>query len=382
MCCNNRYYKIIMEHSVLDKYISCDIAKIIGDYYNVIENKDIIANNNSFYKFIKNEHRYEMLECYANNDNLDMFINICEKHDVTRDEIFKRNKILHIISIKGYLDILEWINIKYKLTKDIVMSKYVQKNIFYNACNSGNLELLNWLYTTFDISQDDIVNIYDNDLFRMCNMKTFIWLHETFNIPKEFIVKYFYFYDLSELKWLHITYKLTKNDIYEHLQDMFTAAAEDNDFDKLIFLNDAFMNNLYDDIMISAYKEASRYGRLNVLKWLQKTFNIPKKDVMHDCNEAVWFASKNGDIEMLQWMHDTFNFTKKEIVCVANDIFNIAVTNGNLDVLKWLHNIYNFTNDDIYYDCFDYELDAHPDIIEWLRITYNYKYYDSDSETE
>ena len=71
---------------------------------------------------------------------------------------------------------------------------------------------------------------------------------------------------------------------------------------------------------------ASKYGYLNIVKWLHHNTN-------RGCTEyAMDYASRNGHLDVVIWLHQN----RKE-GCSKNAM-NWASMHGHLNIIKWLHN--------------------------------------------
>jgi sugar (pentulose or hexulose) kinase len=104
------------------------------------------------------------------------------------------------------------------------------------ACTYGNLKILQWSHSTFNLSDEDI---REPRLFSLCcfslaarntHFSVLTWLNLTFNVPRKDALNAFYwivvghrythfFYgkektSLDLVKWLHSVFNFTEKEIY------------------------------------------------------------------------------------------------------------------------------------------------------------------------
>ena len=86
-------------------------------------------------------------------------------------------------------------------------------------------------------------------------------------------------------------------------------------------------------------------GKLEICKWLYKTFKITKEEVSEYCNSPFQYAVCGGKLEVCQWLHETFYITKEEIMSDYNYTFFYACENDHYNIISFLCNTLGITED-------------------------------------
>ena len=86
-------------------------------------------------------------------------------------------------------------------------------------------------------------------------------------------------------------------------------------------------------------------GNIDMLKLLNKTFNITKENVQANYNLAFLFSCANGHLLIAQWLHETFNLTSRDVRFINNRIFISTCLGGYVDVAEWLYSTFQLNLD-------------------------------------
>ncbi|MCA9749741.1 MAG: hypothetical protein KC414_11605, partial [Romboutsia sp.] len=146
-----------------------------------------------------------------------------------------------------------------------------QDKIEYTVSECRNV--FNWMTYSFDF-----INM-NNVLFKIPMLEDFFEAAERG--------------DLIVCKCLHYTFNLTKEDIINRMNIIFTSMTEK--------------------------------GRLDVLKWFHTTYGIARRDIFARVifeNHAVRY----GHLDICKWLYTTFKITKKEATISRNCAFIRAAT--------------------------------------------------------
>ena len=95
------------------------------------------------------------------------------------------------------------------------------------------------------------------------------------------------------------------------------------------------------------FSQACSDGRLEICKWLVRTFNLTAEDVRSDDNSALRWACKKGHLEVFLWLVSTFNLSITDARSRNNFALRMACREGYLKVCKWLVGIFEFTAEDV-----------------------------------
>ena len=172
------------------------------------------------------------------------------------------------------------------------------------------------------------------------------------------------------------------NELAKYHINLFLEAVERGRMDILEIMKPYLTNKMVKEIfMLSA-----RTNHLEVLKWLNKNFNITDEEAKSENNYAFRWAASKGNLEVLKWLKDTFNMTEKDAKTYDNEPFKLAARHGYLEVLKWLKLYFNITKQDAKSDNnFAFREAAkygHLDILKWLKDNYNITEKDTLSDAD
>lgn len=128
---------------------------------------------------------------------------------------------------------------------------------------------------------------------------------------------------LKILKWLHSTFNLTKEEI---LKEMF------------VMPRNGLLNNPSTTHYV-IFKDASESGYLNILEWLYSTFNFTTRDTLFDLSRAYMSAAIFGHLNTLKWLHSNLRLSGGMRELIYEKVFQSAFITGHEEVLKWIHPI-------------------------------------------
>lgn len=210
------------------------------------------------------------------------------------------------------------------------------------------------------------------------------WLHNTYNITKNMIFDdvftdgYSAFYlaincnNLHIIEWMHNTYDVTYNDIIQiDVNSIFIA----NELSTVKWLHNTY-NFTPDDIRKHddcVLYESLMYCNFSTFIWLIETYNFEYNYLMMDDNNVLECVIYYGELEILQWLNNKFNLTDSNDKFGCEYIFENASINGHLHILEWLYDNYKFKIDDdkmitIFMDTFE---SNHLHILKWLYDKFN-----------
>lgn len=202
------------------------------------------------------------------------------------------------------LDLLIWLH---------VMRCPWDEDTAYIAINSGNIDVVLWLYE----------NEYGLDDYRVIEIATkegylqiLQWLYDHgYTIDRDIGDIAAKNNQFDVLKWLQtIRY-------YEFNESIFDYATESGNIELLEWLRDLGLRVYYS----ASYAPAGN-GNLEVLEWLQAQ-NFPEYYINED---TCAMAAKNGHIDVLRWLHE-HGCPWDHSTC------NRAAQNGHLDCLTYAH---------------------------------------------
>jgi hypothetical protein len=95
------------------------------------------------------------------------------------------------------------------------------------------------------------------------------------------------------------------------------------------------------------FENACYEGKLEICKWLCKTFQITKEEASKYLNLTFFFACKNGHLKVCQWLCEEFQITKKEAMSYNNLAFQWACHNNHYHIISFLCNTFDIKEKDV-----------------------------------
>eukprot|EP00039_Didymoeca_costata_P004352 m.72790 g.72790 ORF g.72790 m.72790 type:complete len:256 (-) comp12358_c0_seq2:1796-2563(-) len=196
-------------------------------------------------------------------DKRDMIVTllqICKRWTAALSVVYKHKRqtslfVFEDLCAMGKLNELQCMQRNFTFSMEEVKKEDLN-NAFLISCRKGQLHVMQWLTTTFNITSED-ARIKHNYALR-CSCA---------------------FGHLSIAQWLTITFNLTSDD-----------ARDDNCY---------------------ALRSSCRRGHLQVAQWLTTRFNLTAKDArMHD---TLLFCCQRGHLPIVQWLATTFHLTADDV---------------------------------------------------------------------
>ncbi len=278
------------------------------------------------------------------------------KSEGVQDKQFEPREWFQILCGADNLQGLQLLHTRFPINIDNTSSDGMR--LFRDVCSDGHLEVVQYVYSIFYATTNDNVQTCNNiDLREALHNACFHnhhlvaqWLYSTFNFTNDFIrngiastfVTVCTQGYLSMAQWMHSTFDLTIDDTYEDGECAFADSCE--------------------------------YGQLAVLQWLHSTFSITLDFMRESENAALASACEHGYLAVVRWLCSTFEFTTDD---ARNDEFNAFHTGfigGNLEIVQLLHSTFQFSINDVrssYYHALDMAcIHEDPALVEWICSTY------------
>lgn len=125
-------------------------------------------------------------------------------------------------------------------------------------------------------------------------------------------------------------------------------------------------NSLPVDLLIAACENS----QLAIAQWLAAHFKLTTNDARSSGNSAIQAACHNGDMAAVQWLITHFELSVEDIRMYGNLALRAACRNGHVHIAQWLTDYYQLTVDDVC--CLDGRIphvalyERHPEVIQWL----------------
>lgn len=204
---------------------------------------------------------------------------------------------------------------------NIIMSKFLYNiygndihgdygYIFYMSCYDGHINIMQWIYKTFNLKNDDIdKKIISEYVFNFGYFDIIKWLYELKLLDDDNMYKYFLivckcgYMDIA--KWIYNNYKI---DIHQNNEEAFASVCCN--------------------------------GHIEIAKWLYELGDV---DIHVDCDIIFNDACKNDRLDIAKWL---FQLDGENIKITLDTI------GGNLytETAKWFNKLIklNFVADNIY----------------------------------
>ena len=211
----------------------------------------------------------------------------------------------------------------YPLLNKKSISKYEIMDMFVNNCMNCHLDMAKWLYSTFNITLE---NVKKECIFRLScefgHIEVIQWLCDIAHItPKEAKMNNNQAFILScenghlnVSQWLYNTFHITREE----------ATIHDN----------------------LAFRSSCVNGHLMVAQWLCENFCITPTEAKANNNEAFKLSCINGHLSVARWLHDIFHITSDEAKMSNNEAFISSCGEGHLEIAQWLHDTFHMTSED------------------------------------
>jgi hypothetical protein len=281
------------------------------------------------------------------------------------------------------LQVLEWLKSHYNFddSPENEIEKYRWKYGKYNdgkminpkiinfryAAGIGDLQVLEWLTSNFTYSTENITCSLCWAL-QTADLKTLKWVHNKFNISAKEI------FDYHGLAFFRGTF------------NVFELAAGNGKLDILWWLQATFnvMENTPRSSIVTAFHYAVIKGQLKVAKWIYYMLDITRKEAANNGNELFCIIARNSSssLKVLKWLHSTFNFSIEEIFplrvqCHGEAFVNAAAAN-HLDILQWLCDTFKMQDKHLRKNFLRHILRAfseacehnHLEVLKWLHSTF------------
>ena len=114
------------------------------------------------------------------------------------------------------------------------------------------------------------------------------------------------------------------------------------------YINNLFRFTKQDIVYSDLYKQACAAGRLDLVCYFTRFFDILQKDVcLHGNDNAFKLAARNGHVHVLEFLVETFDITTVQARAGNNHALREAATYGHDDVMLFLIRKFALTVDDI-----------------------------------
>lgn len=239
----------------------------------------------------------------------------------------------------GNVELLESLDRRYYIRRTNLMT------VFNLSCEKGHIDVLTWLYVTYNV-QEDVArgNNYNYAFRKACqngHMTVAQWLNDTFDLQ---LGSYSYGKSLC-------------------------GAAESGHLEIVKWLCTDFESSEFIQAIPVAFTHAYGNAQIHVTTWLSKMFHItynkgecvllalkagnvflasaafPEESLQADhpmIIQSVRNACINGDLHVLQFLHQKVVFTKDDACSFGTEPFISACAYGHLHVVAWLYSIFDF----------------------------------------
>lgn len=201
----------------------------------------------------------------ARNGSLEPMKLLCDKYSLTRDDIRHHpQKFAPFVwsAENGHLEVFKFLCAKFKLPK-----KWV-KTIAYAAAVKGQLNVVQYLFETYNVPKDDpsYMMMEDNE------------------------------YDQSPL---YLCACLGNVETFKYLCEYFGYSREDH-------FDEKYQNSLF--------VGAAKNGHVNVLQFLHDTLGFSKSVATRTNNVALLFGAKNGHLEVVKYLCETYQLGAADLL--------------------------------------------------------------------
>lgn len=195
-----------------------------------------------------------------------------------------------------------------------LLSKYsvVCCGIFYDACETGNIETLKYLTNTYKLCSYDA--LHGGSFQTACSNG-----------------------HLGVLEYLNTTFKPAYSDIKFFRDTPIECACINGHLEVLKYLIKTYKLKRREVINYNkSIVRASRGGYLEMLKYLVSKFKLKREDIIANKNVAFVFACKHGRLDIVKYLVRTFSLTCKDATSNNNEALRLASENGHSDILMYL----------------------------------------------
>jgi hypothetical protein len=161
--------------------------------------------------------------------------------------------------------------------------------------------------------------------------------------------------------------------------EVFKLLARNGYLDLMKWLQSTFELNKGDAINAFLYGACDRFDSVKALdtaRWLVEHFQITKEDFVEDgCFIALSHACRGGHLKLAQWLVEKYELTSTEIHQgdeIVETPIGQACINGHISVLRWLVDTYDFELDDMFYIFIETCRTRHLNICKYLAETYQF----------
>lgn len=202
--------------------------------------------------------------------------------------------------------------------------------ISLKSCESGNLELLKYIFSIGNVKSNIIRDIYISAA-ENGHLNILKWVSDPKNI---------------------ITQKLPFGVIYEKNIDP--------------------SNSIYSVWSYCIFNSAVKNGHINILQWLRDPKSRKNGSICPWNKYACIYAAKNDQLEVLKWLRDPSVRIDGSICDWDHRVCSIACENGNLELLKWLRDPNARSDGSVceWYkrDCILYGVaNNHHELVDWVN---------------
>lgn len=205
---------------------------------------------------------------------------------------------------------------------------YLDRNIFFKACASGKISLVNFLINKFKW------NFADGLYGAACNSKVKIIEMLYGEVSNEIIIFSLYsaaaLADVPTVKLLNsLAENIPKINSEGNLRrKLFNIACINDNLPVAKFIyNKSHYINLSDVIFNTAY-----HKKYSILKWLLTLDLYP-----NDYTRIFELAANPFNIELLELLYEYHESNPKKYWMDFNDIFKMACHKNNTDLIQWIH---------------------------------------------
>lgn len=176
----------------------------------------------------------------------------------------------------GHKIIAQWLTITFELKSQDVRTEY--KNTFLLCCCYEELDVVEWLFKTFDFCEDKEIDQFILEIYEECCMEGRLnmikWAHSTFKLNEDINARLLRLScnsgSFQVAQWLYDTFKYNIEDIRKKF-DIFAMTCINgfwqiaewlhsiHKYDKMLIVSSNLIRNI-------------QYNRVKTIAWLEKTF--------------------------------------------------------------------------------------------------------------
>jgi hypothetical protein len=282
--------------------------------------------------------------------------------------------------------------------KDILSGILGEEIIFFDACCNNKVEIAKFLYNKFYSIRSlnyEVITEYLPYACKYGNLKTAKWLVKEYNIKcvnDRIFVQSCCNDQLEIVKWLYYSFDFTDIDAFEIFKNVCNYGYLDiaiflyRNYKKIIsrsdVINEIFNNVLYeslnvakwlfetfeptkDDLYTDVFRDLCEYERIDVAKWLIEVFDLTEEELHIDDLKVFEYLEKKSETELYQLLKTKYDFSHEKILSRYKE-----KTKKSSQIELFPNSIRNIIGS--YISILEYNLsDQHFHIVEYIGILFD-----------